>query len=171
MMATQNTWLPTALFGGFNDIAGIVEAPLNLVIKPITESESMFDRTFSKLRSIPEIKMVSYNGTATTIHWVDGTKTSVRCGQGESFDKYTGFMAAVCKKLFGSTTAAKKIRSRVDVESLKAAAVAEHAEKEAIAQQKREKREKAIVKRRAKELVIEMRAKKLANEMLNLVHE
>lgn len=120
---------------------------------------------------IPEIKKVSYNTTITTIHWSDGTKTIVRCGQGENFDKYTGFMAAVCKKLFGSTTAAKNICSRVDAETLKADAVAERAKNEAIAKQKREKREKEIIKRRAKEFVIEMRARTLANEMLNVTHE
>ena len=43
----------------------------------------------------------------------DGTKTIVSCGAGDTYDYYAGFCAAVVKKLFGSTTHAKKVLGEV----------------------------------------------------------
>lgn len=43
------------------------------------------------------------------ILWADNTKTIVSCGEADSYDYYSGFCAAVVKKLFGSTTHAKKV--------------------------------------------------------------
>lgn len=63
--------------------------------------------------SFPNIKRVIYSGPKTIILWADGTKTIVSCGEGESYDQYTGFCAAVVKKLFGSTTHAKKVLGEV----------------------------------------------------------
>lgn len=61
----------------------------------------------------PDVKRVIYNGPKTIILWADGTKTIVSCGEDESYDHYTGFCAAVVKKLFGSTSHAKKVLGRV----------------------------------------------------------
>lgn len=58
---------------------------------------------------LPEIDRLIYSGNKTIIIWKDGDKTIVSCGEGEQFDQYTGFCAAVVKKVFGSTTAAKKV--------------------------------------------------------------
>ena len=59
------------------------------------------------------MKRVIYNGPKTIILWADGTKTIVSCGEDENYDYYTGFCAAVVKKLFGSTSHAKKVLGRV----------------------------------------------------------
>lgn len=59
-------------------------------------------------KQIPQIRNVIFNDPATIIFWMDGTKTVVKCMQGYEFDAYTGFMAAVCKKLFGSSSAVRK---------------------------------------------------------------
>lgn len=61
----------------------------------------------------PDLKRVIFSGPKTIILWADGTKTIVSCGDGETYDHYTGFCAAVVKKLFGSTTHAKKVLGRV----------------------------------------------------------
>ncbi len=61
----------------------------------------------------PDVKRVIYNGPKTIILWADGTKTIVSCGEDENYDYYTGFCAAVVKKLFGSTSHAKKVLGRV----------------------------------------------------------
>ena len=61
----------------------------------------------------PDVKRVIYSGPKTIVLWGDGTKTIVSCGEGETYDPYTGFCAAVVKKLFGSTTRAKKILAKV----------------------------------------------------------
>lgn len=55
------------------------------------------------------INKVIFNDPKTIILWSDGSKTVVSCKNGESFDKYSGFCAAVTKKIFGSTSHAKKI--------------------------------------------------------------
>ena len=49
------------------------------------------------------------SGPKTIILWADNTKTIVSCGEADSYDYYSGFCAAVVKKLFGSTTHAKKV--------------------------------------------------------------
>lgn len=53
------------------------------------------------------------NGPKTIVLWADGTKTIVSCGEGDTYDYYSGFCAAVVKKLFGSTTHAKKVLGKV----------------------------------------------------------
>jgi len=67
--------------------------------------------------TIPEIKKVIYSGKKTIIIWADDTKTITSCAEGEKFDEYYGFCSAVVKKLFGSTTAAKKALNKVRVEN------------------------------------------------------
>lgn len=58
---------------------------------------------------VPPVKKVIYSGPKTIILWADNTKTIVSCGEADSYDYYSGFCAAVVKKLFGSTTHAKKV--------------------------------------------------------------
>lgn len=54
------------------------------------------------------VKKVIFNGPKTIVIWADGSKTIASCGEGDEFDPYAGFCAAVTKKVFGSTNAAKK---------------------------------------------------------------
>ena len=48
-----------------------------------------------------EIKKVIFNDPATIVFWSDGTKTIVKCGKDDTFDKEKGLAMAVCKKLLG----------------------------------------------------------------------
>lgn len=89
--------------------------PLDFAALPTDTADSLkriSRRTFNQL-PFPDIKRVIYSGPKTIILWTDGTKTIVSCGEGESYDHYTGFCAAVTKKLFGSTSHAKKVLGRV----------------------------------------------------------
>lgn len=61
-----------------------------------------------KKTALPEIKKVIFSGNKTIVLWADNTKTIVSCREGETFDQYMGFCAAVTKKLFGSTSKIKK---------------------------------------------------------------
>lgn len=62
------------------------------------------------------IDRIIYNEPATIVFWADGTKTVVKCMEGEPFDKYAGFCAALAKKIYGSTSRAKKtVRARANV--------------------------------------------------------
>jgi len=67
----------------------------------------------SRQTGLPQIKKVIYSGPKTIILWADNTKTIVSCGAGDTYDYYAGFCAAVVKKLFGSTTHAKKVLGEV----------------------------------------------------------
>ena len=59
--------------------------------------------------TIPAVKRIVYRNPATIVFWQDGTKTVVKCMDGEPFEKYAGFCAALAKKVFGSTSKAKKV--------------------------------------------------------------
>lgn len=63
------------------------------------------------------IKQVIFSGPKTIILWKDGTKTITTCGDGDHYDEYAGFCAAVTKKMFGSTTKVKKILGRFTKEN------------------------------------------------------
>lgn len=54
------------------------------------------------------VKKVIFSGDKTIVLWEDGTKTIVTCGEGDCFDPYSGFCAAVTKCMFGSTSNAKR---------------------------------------------------------------
>lgn len=58
------------------------------------------------LRRVPEVRKIYFNNKHTTIEWADGVKTTVGCVDGQEFDEYAGFAAAVLKRLFGSSKAA-----------------------------------------------------------------
>lgn len=58
---------------------------------------------------IPAIEHIIFNEPATIVFWDDGTKTVVKCMDGEKFERYAGFIAACAKKMFGSTSRAKAI--------------------------------------------------------------
>lgn len=88
--------------------------------------------------TLPHIKAVVFDGNGTAIHWMDGSRTHVRCMAGEKFDRYGGFMAAVCKKLFGSTTAAKRLMNEKD------AAIVAQKRREEIAKHQAEQHEREI---------------------------
>lgn len=50
-------------------------------------------------------KKIIYNpdNLTTTVLWVDGTTTIVRCSHGDEFSEYHGFIAALAKKVYGGT--------------------------------------------------------------------
>lgn len=85
-----------------------------IAITNITKKPEEKDRA----RVLPGIKQVVFNKNKgyTTVLWVDGTSTVVHCGESDSFERYFGFCAAVIKKLFGSTTAAKNLMEKYDLE-------------------------------------------------------
>ena len=56
-----------------------------------------------------QIDEVVYNNPHTIINWSDGSKTVVKCMEGDEFDEHVGFQAAVTKKVFGSHGAYKRI--------------------------------------------------------------
>lgn len=54
-------------------------------------------------RFLPEIKDVKINGLATIVFWTDGTKTVVKCQQGEeTFDLEKAIAMAMIKRINGN---------------------------------------------------------------------
>ena len=51
---------------------------------------------------IPEIKNVIFNDPATIVFWEDGTKTVVKCQNGDEFDPEKGLAMAIVKKAYGN---------------------------------------------------------------------
>ena len=63
----------------------------------------------------PTINRVIFHGPATIVYWDDGTKTVVKCMEGDKFSYDAGIYAAMLKKLFGSTYAAFKKDARMAI--------------------------------------------------------
>ena len=59
-----------------------------------------------------QVDRIIFSPPATIVFWKDGTKTVVKCADGEPFSEYNGFAAALLKKVFGSNSAVKKIIQR-----------------------------------------------------------
>ena len=49
-----------------------------------------------------EIKKVIFNDPATIVLWEDGTKTVVKCMEGDTYSKEMGLAMCICKKALGS---------------------------------------------------------------------
>ena len=60
---------------------------------------SIYGRSSS---NIPEIKNVIFNDPATIVFWEDGTKTVVKCQDGDEFDPEKGLAMAIVKKAYGN---------------------------------------------------------------------
>lgn len=52
-----------------------------------------------------EIENVIFNKPVTVVLWSDGSKTIVRCGKGDKFDKEKGLALAIVKRMLGNTGA------------------------------------------------------------------
>ena len=100
----------------YTDLNGVTKT--YRISAPIWDSRSLYgvlkdafkeDYVTKKSVTIPAIKRIVYHDPATIVFWQDGTKTVVKCMDGEPFEKYAGFCAALAKKVFGSTSKAKKV--------------------------------------------------------------
>lgn len=56
---------------------------------------------------------VLFSGDKTIVFWKDGSKTMVSCAEDQTFDEYTGFVAALAKKVYGSTSRVKRILKKI----------------------------------------------------------
>lgn len=118
--------------------------------------------------SVPEIQSVVHNQDkgSTTINWADGTKTTVHVIEGSAYDKYNGFCAAVMKKLFGTTSMAKRIRDRKDIIAIKAKRAEDQRKREEAAAERRAILERREAKKIAKEIERDRRISRMVDEMI-----
>lgn len=54
------------------------------------------------MSAIPNIKNVIFNDPATIVLWEDGTKTVVKCQEGDTYSKETGLALCIAKKALGN---------------------------------------------------------------------
>lgn len=52
-----------------------------------------------------DIKKVIFNNPATIVYWAEGTKTVVKCQEGDKFSKETGLALCIAKKAYGNSGA------------------------------------------------------------------
>lgn len=62
--------------------------------------------------SIPLVKKIIFNDPATIILWADGTKTVVKCSEGDEYDPEKGLAFCYMKKIFGNNYY-KNIRNQI----------------------------------------------------------
>lgn len=55
---------------------------------------------------IPMITKIVFNNPATIVFWADGTKTVVKCMEGQEFNEYYGVACAIMKRYFGNNSKA-----------------------------------------------------------------
>ena len=72
---------------------------INSSIRTFTVSDLWLKQNTTNL---PEIKDVIFNEPATIILWADGTKTVVKCQEGEGYDPEKGMAMAISKKALGN---------------------------------------------------------------------
>ena len=71
-----------------------------LLHQPYFEIELV--REYLKENNMPKISDVIFNEPATIVFWKDGTKTVVKCGKGDSYDKEKGLAMCIVKKINGN---------------------------------------------------------------------
>lgn len=105
-----------------NVTPSLFDAPKrNDAIIPAALAKALLNFTFGAPRASLGVKQVIFSGPETIVFWLDGTKTIVSCGEGDHNDPYAGFCAAVTKRVFGSTSQAKKVLARTRKETSKRA--------------------------------------------------
>ena len=77
--------------------------------KPKKKTKSGFDEMLisDKIRFM--VDKIYLNGSHTCVVWKDGTKTVVNCADGDYYDEYAAFTAALAKKIYGNNTALKRM--------------------------------------------------------------
>ncbi len=60
------------------------------------------DKKKEKVWAMPIIKKVIFNEPATIVFWLDGTKTVVKCGEDDVFNKDAGIALCLMKKMYGN---------------------------------------------------------------------
>lgn len=86
-------------------IRGTLETLKNPKVGPDIERKNAFT-----------LEKIIHSGPKTIVFFKNGEKVIVSCGENETYDEYTAFCADLAKKIFGSTSRAKKIMKSATVE-------------------------------------------------------
>lgn len=114
---------------------------------------------------IPVVTKVVFNDSTTIVFFDDGTKTIAKLGKGETYDCYAGFMACICKKIFGGTSAAKKLMWKREAENLK------KEEEERKAADKKKQKEEELYKKQVAKKAHDILVERDALDLIKLLEE
>jgi hypothetical protein len=82
---------------------------LNNKMKKKEGYKDLFKGYYSYLGVGLTVKKIIHSGRCTIVIWEDGSKTIVKQSEDDDWDEYAAFCAAFCKKVFGSTSAVKRM--------------------------------------------------------------
>ena len=74
----------------------------NLRLEPVHKKVDFRKMYGAMFWEMPKIKDVIFNDPATIVFWADGTKTVVKCQDGDIFDPEKGLVMATTKKALGN---------------------------------------------------------------------
>lgn len=102
-------------FGTYWDVSSVTIKDVNLLEDPCVTSISIDARRPGKGKNDNPfgIKRVIFNGPATIVFWLDGTKTVVKCAEGETNDKKTSILWAYAKKICGTSSHMNKVLDKL----------------------------------------------------------
>ena len=105
--------------GFMNTLITDNEFEINLSPCNITWSTDADNRVRPELGKdiIPEVDRIIFHDPATIVFWTDGTKTVVKCMEGQKFSEYYGFLAALAKKIYGTNSAVERIVRQYSAEA------------------------------------------------------
>lgn len=83
-------------------ITGGLYEPIELTLDVNLVGEAV-RRLIDPVSTFCEIGKVIFNDPATIVFWKDGSKTVVKCREGETFDKWTGLSMALAKRVYGDS--------------------------------------------------------------------
>ena len=112
--------------------------------------------------NMPEIVNYTYNSETgmTKIKWSDKTETTVYTEIGTAPDQFTGFVVAYAKKAAGNTSRINNLFEKWAIKK----PIAQETEEKRIAEKRKIKREKWLIRKEALRIKREYEARKLANE-------
>lgn len=85
--------------------AAVVSAYCKNDVRSTEEAYKMMMNSFygcTRVEKTMEIKNVIFNDPATIVFWADGSKTVVKCGDGDVFDPEKGLAMAIAKRVYGN---------------------------------------------------------------------
>lgn len=74
----------------------------DLLSRVVSVFNSDFFKELCKMLQM-DIQKAIFNDPATIVYWSDGTKTVVKCQEGDAYDERTGLLLCCAKRLMGNT--------------------------------------------------------------------
>lgn len=147
----------------------LTQTPLDEPMKIDGPSEYEFEDEYFfvfKNEALPKPEYILPDGLTTVVKWTDGTKTVVRLSEGceDQYDIYMAYLAALGKKLYGSTAKLHRVVETHTVDYLN--------EQKRLEVEKRRKEAEELAKKRHRQKVkAEVKKQMLAAEAYQEIME